>query len=803
MTYSQLVLTNDNDKEVNITRKQGSSSTDDSAKFLSELSVVFDVPVYATEITTGVFASSAPGDLSKTLPLTRNLGIEATDVLTNIGYNNQSETFLAYFFAMDKVGEFIGAVVKNTASKSTLLNALIKQGVTNLMAGNTNPNSNYNEVKEKYDAVQALVEATAVEGIIIDDAKVEDANKDAVVEDNDIVVYESVAAYTSGKPLSTLNNKKVTQQLVLVVYDECILLDDEGDNKVYMNPLTNRRITQHKDDAPPKYESVVLSNVLVYRIVETDTTIQYVQTDVGNSIKQIIDILNVSNQNLQQNGQKLFYNDTLTDTTDDINTDNTVNILNKIPADLVNVDVSAGGSLLFMGETLHNLVFMGSDDKQLRSMIFTKSAVDLQNKNVQSVVLSGGTQTDLDVEADKLTPTSLQDITYSDFKTAWEFFYQEYNNPTDVTIKYENEPDSVVPTASNMISTAKATELLDILSYKLLNYQYGTPENLPKIPILYPRQISALDGVFAALEEAGYSENNRLSVDNFLTGINSTPLQTTIDDNKGTPDTSLVLTKDTTTVTNNGVDNVGNVITAFNTKIDSVVGDYNTNLNTEAIGAAGGKVDDVGFDSTSGELVTAKNTFNSKITAIQHSINSAVTGANVDIGNANDAISNAFSDGESKQDTANTNKDNIYDQNKIFDTIKKQAKFFVTTFEASLEDIYHICNTEVTGEPAANANASVSQIVEFYDEHGAIMLLNDIRDVTNLSDKLAAIDRIQFLPNTLLADYLTHDTYQSKTDHVLASCTEFNTSVDSINTISQTVDPAYPTSNTFKSTVKA
>ena len=34
---------------------------------------------------------------------------------------------------MDKVNDFIGAVVKNTAPKSTLLNALIKQGVTNLI----------------------------------------------------------------------------------------------------------------------------------------------------------------------------------------------------------------------------------------------------------------------------------------------------------------------------------------------------------------------------------------------------------------------------------------------------------------------------------------------------------------------------------------------------------------------------------------------------------------------------------------------------------------------------------------------
>ena len=65
-----------------------------------------------------------------------------------------------------------------------------------------------------------------------------------------------------------------------------------------------------------------------------------------------------------------------------------------------------------------------------------------------------------------------------------------------------------------MISTAKATELLDILSYKLLKYQYGT-EDLTKIPILYNQQITALDGVVAALEEAGYSDSNQLSVDNF------------------------------------------------------------------------------------------------------------------------------------------------------------------------------------------------------------------------------------------------------------------------------------------------
>ena len=428
MTYSQLVLTNDSDKEVNITRKQGSSSVD-SAKFSSQLSVVFDVSVEATEITTGMFASSAPGDLSNnSLPLTRNLGIEATDVLTNIGYNNQSETFLAYFFAMDKVGEFIGAVVKNTASKSTLLNALIKQGVTNLMAGNTNTESNYNKVKAKYDAVQALVEATEQNGISITNEKVTSANQNAVVSDNDIVVYESVAAYTSGKPLSTLNNKKVTQQLVLVVYDECILLGNEGDNKVYMNPLTNRRITQHKDDAPPKYESVVLSNVLVYRIVETETTIQYVQTDVGEYIKKIIDILNDSNQNLQQNGQKLFYNNTLTDTSDDIDTvdkvNDDINILNKIPDDVVNVSV--GGSSSFMGDALYTLLFTDANDK-LSSMILTKSAVDIQDKNVQSVTLSGGTQSELDEEAAKLTPVTLQDISYiRPLKQHGISFYDEY-----------------------------------------------------------------------------------------------------------------------------------------------------------------------------------------------------------------------------------------------------------------------------------------------------------------------------------------------------------------------------------------
>ena len=77
----------------------------------------------------------------------------------------------------------------------------------------------------------------------------------------------------------------------------------------------------------PKYGQSYC-RMLMYRIVETDTTIQYKQTSVGNSIKQIIDILNDSNQKLQQNGQKLFYNNTLADTTDDIDTVDIVEDIN-------------------------------------------------------------------------------------------------------------------------------------------------------------------------------------------------------------------------------------------------------------------------------------------------------------------------------------------------------------------------------------------------------------------------------------------------------------------------------------------
>ena len=382
-------------------------------------------------------------------------------------------------------------------------------------------------------------------------------------------------------------------------------------------------------------------------------------------------------------------------------------------------------------------------------------------------------------------------------------FMMNTDKSTDVTITYENAPDSVVSTTSNIISTAKATELLNILSYKLLTYQYGTTEDITKIPILYNQQITALDGVVAALNAAGYNETTQLSVDNFLAGINSTPLQKTIDDNKGTPDTNLVLTKDTTAVPNNGVDNVGNVNNAFTTKIDDVVQAYNTNLNTKAIGDAGGNVAHANFNSATGQLFAAKNTFSTKITAIQGSIDSAVSTATSAITAANDAISIAFNDGESKQTIANTNKDNIYGTDKIFDTIKKQAKFFVTTFDASLQDIDNIFNTTVVGEPAANANVSVLRIVEFYKEDNTIMDSTDIQAVTTLSDKLAAIDRAQFLPNTLLVNYLTANTYQSKTNHVLASCTEFDTTINPIDTFSVSVDTTHPTASTFKSTVKA